>query len=70
MMEKRLLNIKEASEYLGVKENTLYCWVSQKKIPYVKLGRRTLFDIEDLNKFIEENKIRAEWNLDNEKIMV
>ena len=69
-MEKRLLNIKEASEYLGVKENTLYCWVSQKKIPYVKLGRRTLFDIEDLNKFIEENKIRAEWNLDNEKIMV
>ena len=70
MMEKRLLNIKEASEYLGVKENTLYCWVSQKKIPYVKLGRKTLFDIEDLNRFIEENKVKAEWNLNDEKIMV
>jgi len=69
-MEKRLLNIKETSEYLGIKKNTLYCWVSQKKIPYVKLGRKTLFDIEDLNKFIEENKIKAEWNLDNEKIRV
>jgi len=56
-MEKRLLNIKETAEYLGLKVNTLYCWVSQKRIPYVKMGKKLMFDIECLDKFIEENAV-------------
>ena len=56
-MEKRLLNIKETSEYLGTPVNTLYCWVSQKRIPYDKMGRKTMFDSEQLNKFIEGNTV-------------
>ncbi len=58
-MQKRLLSVKEASEYLGIKVNTLYSWVSQKKIDYVKMGRLTKFDIRVLNKFIENNTIEA-----------
>lgn len=55
MAQKRLLTIEEASEYLGISKKTLYKWVHERKIPYVKIGRKCLrFDIEKLNKWIEE----------------
>lgn len=55
LMEKRLLNIRETSEYLGVTVNTLYCWVSQRRIPFVKIGKRTMFDYSHLNDYIDEH---------------
>jgi len=58
-MQKRLITIKEASEYLGISVNTLYSWVSQKKIDYVKIGRLTKFDLRVIDKFIENNSIEA-----------
>ena len=58
-MQKRLLTIKETSEYLGISVNTLYSWVSQKKIDYVKIGRLTKFDIKVIDKFIENNGVDA-----------
>ena len=58
-MQKRLLTIKETSEYLGISVNTLYSWVSQKKIDYVKIGRLTKFDIKVIDKFIENNSVEA-----------
>ena len=54
-MEKRLLSIKELSQYLGVKEHTLYIWVSQRRIPFVKCGRLTKFDLKSIDKWIDEN---------------
>ncbi len=58
-MQKRLITIKEASEYLGISVNTLYSWVSQKKIDYVKMGRLTKFDLRVIDKFIENNSVEA-----------
>ena len=58
-MEKRLLNIREVSEYLGLSTNTLYTWISQKKIPYVKMGRLSKFDKKDLDKWIESKKVES-----------
>lgn len=58
-MQKRLITIKEASEYMGISVNTLYSWVSQKKIDYVKMGRLTKFDIKSIDKFIENNSVEA-----------
>jgi len=64
-MDKRLLNISEAAEYLGVKKNTLYSWVNQRKIPYVKIGRLVKFDLRDIDKWIEKSKVSIyEFNLD------
>ena len=57
-MEKRLLNVKELSEYLGIKVHTLYTWVSQKRIPYVKCGRLTKFDIKAIDNWIENNRVK------------
>jgi len=59
-MNKRLLNIGETAKYLNVSVNTIYSWVCQRRIPFVKLGRRLLFDIEDLDRWIESQKINSE----------
>jgi len=58
MLSKRLLNVKEAARLLNISPNTLYSWVSQKRIPFVKLGRKTGFDPKDLEEWIEKHKIR------------
>jgi excisionase family DNA binding protein len=57
-MAKRLLNISEASEYLGVAEKTLYHWVSQRRIPFVKLSHKVLrFDPARIDKWVEKNTV-------------
>jgi len=57
MVKKRLLIVKEASEYLGITENALYCMVYRRQIPFVKIGKRLKFDKIDLDKWIEKQKI-------------
>jgi excisionase family DNA binding protein len=57
MAEKRLLTIKEASEYLGISVNALYCRVYRRQIPFVKIGKILRFDKIDLDKWIEKQKI-------------
>ncbi len=54
-MNKRLLDINELSEYTGLSKNTIYSWVSQRRIPFVKCGRLTKFDLKRIDLWIEEN---------------
>ncbi len=53
------MTIKEESEYLGISVNTLYSWVSQKKIDYVKMGRLTKFNLKAIDKFIENGSVEV-----------
>ena len=59
VMEKRLLNINEASEYLGVTKGTLYVWACHRRVPYVKIGRLTKFDLKDLERWINARKVET-----------
>ena len=56
-MNKRLININELSEYLGLSISTIYSWVSQRRIPFVKCGRLTKFDLERINDWIKESSV-------------
>lgn len=56
-LNKRLINIHQLSQLLGLSINTLYTWVSQKRIPYVKCGRLTKFDLREIDKWIAENTV-------------
>ncbi len=56
-MQKRLIDITELSEMIGVKVDTLYRWVSQKRIPYVKAGRLTKFDITAIDEWIKDMSV-------------
>jgi putative molybdopterin biosynthesis protein len=54
-MEK-LYTIKEVAEMLRVSKVTLYRMMKDGKIQTVKLGRKTLFTEEELDRFIESLK--------------
>ena len=58
-MEKRFVGINYISEYLGVKVNTIYSWVSQRKIPYTKANRLLRFDIRKIEEWVKNNSIEA-----------
>jgi len=62
MVENKLLSITEMAEYLGIRVSTLYSWVSQKRIPYIKLGRLVRFDLREIDKWLENKTIKErEW---------
>jgi predicted DNA-binding transcriptional regulator AlpA len=57
--EKRLLNIREAAEFVGLAEQTLRNRISRNaKYPFPvrpkRIGGKILFDIRDLEKFCNE----------------
>lgn len=56
MAREGLLTIREAAQYLAVSVSTLYGWVWQRRIPFVKIGRALRFDPHDLTAFVEANK--------------
>ena len=55
----RLLSIKAAAEYLSCKVWFLRTLVWEKRIAHLRCGHSLLFDINDLNKFIESQKVSA-----------
>jgi len=56
METRRLLNIKEAAQVLSVSVSTLYGWVWQRRIDFVKIGRSLRFEIVALERFIQSNR--------------
>jgi excisionase family DNA binding protein len=53
---KRLLSVSEAAVYLGMTQWGVRGLIYNGKIPSVRNGRRVFLDIEDMNRWIEENK--------------
>ena len=59
---RRLITAKEASQFLSLSTDTIYRMASLKKLPYLKIGDRVLFDIKALDQWIEKHIIREkEW---------
>ena len=61
-MEKEYLNIKEVSEYLGIKKSTLYFHVENGNIRHYRIGRLIRFKKQDIDHWMEGNK-KEEINL-------
>ena len=47
---ERYADIKSISKYTSLPVKTIYDWSNQGKFPYIKYGRRILFDIQDVDK--------------------
>lgn len=56
---KRLLNVQEAAEYLGLEIDTVYKKSRLRELPSVKVGRALRFDVMALRRFIEEHTIET-----------
>lgn len=57
LMPRRLLTIQEVSQYIGLSVYTIYTMVSQRRIPFVKVGRLTKFDKGRIDAWIDKNTV-------------
>jgi excisionase family DNA binding protein len=56
---KRLLNVREAAQYLGLEVDTVYKKSRLRELPSVKVGRSLRFDIKALERLVEEHTIKT-----------
>ena len=50
---KEVMNIREASNYLGISPDTLYRYVTKERVPAFKLGNRWRFKKTVLDEWME-----------------
>lgn len=55
----KLLNREQAANFLGVRPQTLACWACSARysLPFVRIGRRVMYRISDLEQFITDNVV-------------
>ena len=58
MVTRQFMGVKELAGYLGVKVDTVYSWVYQRKIPYTKVGRLVKFDSIQIDEWISKNSVK------------
>lgn len=51
----KLITVKELSDIIRIKKSSIYSLVYKRQIPFVKIGSKTLFKLNDVEKFIEQN---------------
>lgn len=56
--EPELVSVEQAAQILSVSVSTLYGWVWQRRIAFIKLGRALRFDVSDLQEFIRRNRVQ------------
>src|SRR5476649_1390965 len=56
---KRLLNVRETAQYLGLDVDTVYKKARLREVPCVKVGRALRFDVKALERFVERHTIET-----------
>src|SRR5437762_11834130 len=57
---REVMNIRQASQYLGVRPDTLYKYVNEQKIPAFKLCNRWRLKKSKLDQWTEEKSMELE----------
>jgi len=57
---REVMNIRQASQYLGVSPDTLYKYVSEETIPAFKLGNRWKFKKSILDTWMESQSLSSD----------
>ena len=57
---REVMNIRQASQYLGISPDTLYKYVSEETIPAFKLGNRWKFKKSILDSWMESKSFQGE----------
>ena len=64
---REVMNIRQASQYLGVSPDTLYKYVYEEKIPAFKLGNRWKFKKTILDHWMEQKSAVGEAKVSKKK---
>jgi excisionase family DNA binding protein len=51
-----MMTVEEAAKFLRVAKQTMYVYTLNKRIPFYKVGSRTLFNRNDLISWLESKK--------------
>ncbi len=54
-MERKLLDIDELVGRYGFRKWTIRDYCSQGKIPFIKVGRRVYFRVDDIEQWLDEH---------------
>ena len=57
-VEKGLLSVDELAAYLGVSRWSVYQWISQRRVPYVKIGRLVRFDKVEIRGWVDGRRVK------------
>jgi excisionase family DNA binding protein len=57
---REVMNVRQASQYLGVSPDTLYKYVSEETIPAFKLGNRWKFKKSILDEWMEHRSLGSQ----------
>lgn len=52
-MSDRWLSVEEIAEHLGVSKDTVYAWISKKRMPAHKVGRLWKFQKPEVNEWVK-----------------
>jgi len=58
-MEDRWLSVDEIGDYLGIKRDTVYKWISEKGLPAHKIGRLWKFKKDEVDTWVRDGKAGA-----------
>ena len=56
-MNRVMLNVKEAANFVGVSTSTIYAMAKNKEIPCIKIRGRILFHRETLEYWLSRNSV-------------
>jgi excisionase family DNA binding protein len=60
-MKSRLINISELSAWLGMAIGTLYNWTSERRIPFKKVGPRSVrFAVDEIEEWLRRRSTMDE----------
>jgi len=53
-VEDRWLSVDEIADYLGIKRDTVYKWISEKRLPAHKIGRLWKFKKGEVDTWVRD----------------
>ena len=53
-----ILTLQEVAKMLGLAERTIYVWSQKGNLPAFKLGTKWAFDLNEINEWLERQRIK------------
>jgi excisionase family DNA binding protein len=60
------MTINKLSKYINSSVSAIYAKVHRREIPYIKRGKRLLFNVEDIDKWLKGGRIKTTKEIINE----
>ena len=64
-LNDRWLSVDEIGDYLGIKRDTVYKWISEKGMPAHKIGRLWKFKKDDIDIWVRQGTVASDTTGEN-----